>query len=140
MAEGRNGTVYFQKVPILYSPWLSFSLNNERKSGFLSPTFGSSSDSGLELTLPYYWNIAPNMDATIAPRVYAKRGLQLGSEFRYLDHGNYIGRSEAKFAPRILPSDNHARWRQTATDSRCDTSRISVKRIFRHDQLQPGFR
>ncbi|MGP1609469.1 MAG: LPS-assembly protein LptD, partial [Burkholderiales bacterium] len=84
VAEGTNGTVYFLGVPILYTPWLSFSLNNERKSGFLSPTFGSTSKSGLELTLPYYWNIAPDMDATISPRVLSKRGIQLNTELRYL--------------------------------------------------------
>jgi LPS-assembly protein len=85
VAEGTDGKVVFLGVPILYSPWLSFSLNNERKSGFLSPTFGSSSKSGLELTLPYYWNITPDMDATISPRVLSKRGTQLNTEFRYLD-------------------------------------------------------
>jgi LPS-assembly protein len=100
IAEGSNGTIYFQDVPILYSPWLSFSLNNQRKSGFLAPTIGSSSKSGLELTLPYYWNIAPNMDATLAPRVFSKRGLQLNGEFRYLD-ANYVGQTRLE----VLPND-----------------------------------
>ena len=85
VAEGKDGKVYFLGVPIVYSPWLSFSLNNERKSGLLSPTFGSTSQSGLELALPYYWNIAPDMDATITPRVLSKRGTQVNTEFRYLD-------------------------------------------------------
>jgi len=76
VAEGTDGTVYFLGTPIFYSPWLSFSLNNQRKSGFLAPSFGTRSDSGIELSLPYYWNIAPNMDATIAPRVMTKRGVQ----------------------------------------------------------------
>lgn len=98
VAEGTDGKVYFLGVPILYSPWLSFSLNNERKSGFLSPTFGSSSKSGLELTLPYYWNIAPNMDATISPRVLSKRGTQLNSEFRYLD-ATYRGQARVEALP-----------------------------------------
>jgi LPS-assembly protein len=62
------------RAPILYSPWLSFSLNNERKSGLLTPTAGSTSQGGAEFTQPFYWNIAPNMDATIAPRIMAKRG------------------------------------------------------------------
>jgi LPS-assembly protein len=100
VAEGRDGAIYFQGVPILYSPWLSFSLNNQRKSGFLAPTIGSSSKSGLELTLPYYWNIAPNMDATIAPRVFTKRGLQLNSELRYLA-ANATGQARVE----LLPSD-----------------------------------
>lgn len=104
VAEGSDGTVYFLGTPILYSPWLSFSLNNQRKSGFLSPTFGTSSNSGIELALPYYWNIAPNMDATITPRVMSKRGVQVGSEFRYLNTafgGTYRGELRAE----VLPDD-----------------------------------
>ncbi|MBI4742570.1 MAG: lipid IV(A) palmitoyltransferase PagP [Betaproteobacteria bacterium] len=100
VAEGTNGAIYFQGVPILYSPWLSFSLNNQRKSGFLAPTFGSHSKSGIELTLPYYWNIAPNMDATVAPHALTKRGLQLNSEFRYLD-SNTVGQARVE----LLPND-----------------------------------
>lgn len=103
VADGSDATVYFKGVPILYSPWMSFSLNNNRKSGLLSPTFGSTSNSGIELTLPYYWNIAPNMDATIAPRALSKRGLQLGSEFRYLGE-TYGGEARAE----ILQNDKVA--------------------------------
>jgi LPS-assembly protein len=98
VAEGTDGKVVFLGVPILYSPWLSFSLNNERKSGLLSPTFGSSSKSGIELTLPYYWNIAPDMDATISPRYLSKRGTQLNTEFRYLDP-TYRGMARVETLP-----------------------------------------
>ncbi|SBT03407.1 LPS-assembly protein LptD [Candidatus Propionivibrio aalborgensis] len=104
VAEGTDGTVYFLGTPILYSPWLSFSLNNQRKSGFLAPTFGTSSNRGIELAMPYYWNIAPNMDATIAPRVMTKRGVQLNNEFRYLNTafgGTYRGELHAE----VLPND-----------------------------------
>ncbi|MDR2788378.1 MAG: LPS assembly protein LptD [Candidatus Accumulibacter sp.] len=99
-AKGRHATVYFKGVPILYSPWLSFSLNNERRSGFLPPSFGTNSDNGFEYEQPYYWNIAPNMDATISPRLMTKRGLQIGSEFRYLNTalgGLYRGNLKAEF-------------------------------------------
>ncbi len=104
VAEGKDGTVYFMDTPILYSPWLSFSLNNQRKSGFLLPSIGTSSDNGFEYTQPYYWNIAPNMDATISPRLMTKRGVQLNNEFRYL---NTLagGRYEGKVALEFLPSD-----------------------------------
>jgi len=98
VAEGGSGTIYFMDVPILYSPWMSFSLNHQRKSGFLAPTLGSTSKSGLEFTLPYYWNIAPNMDATVAPRVLTKRGVQLNTEFRYLD-ANYSGQAQLEMLP-----------------------------------------
>lgn len=80
----RNATVRFKDVPIFYLPRMSFSLNNQRKSGFLPPTIGSTSKSGLDLSVPWYWNIAPHMDATIAPRLMTRRGVQLNTEFRYL--------------------------------------------------------
>jgi LPS-assembly protein len=85
VGEGKNGKVVFMGVPILYAPMLDFSLSNARKSGLLTPTLGTSSTSGLDVTLPYYWNIAPNMDATLTPRLLARRGVQLGTEFRYLE-------------------------------------------------------
>ena len=81
---GRNAVVRFKDVPFFYLPWMSFSLNNQRKSGFLPPTIGSTSKSGLEVTAPWYWNIAPHMDATITPRLMSRRGMQLNTEFRYL--------------------------------------------------------
>lgn len=85
VGEGKNTKIVFKDTPIFYSPTLGFSLNNARKSGFLTPTMGTSSTSGLDVTLPYYWNIAPNMDATFTPRMLVRRGVQLGSEFRYLE-------------------------------------------------------
>ena len=108
VGEGRDGKVYFKGVPILYSPWLTFPLNNQRKSGFLAPTFASSTTSGLSLNLPYYWNIAPNMDATIAPRILSKRGVQLNTDFRYLDY-NYSGRARLELLPNDLVSEEN-RW------------------------------
>lgn len=84
--ESRDTVVYFKDVPFMYSPYLSFPLNNQRKSGLLAPTFATSTRTGLDLSVPYYWNIAPNYDATITPRAMAKRGVQLGSEVRYLDN------------------------------------------------------
>ena len=86
-----DASIVFLGQTILYAPYLSFSLHQERKSGFLTPHYGSSSTSGTELTVPYYWNIAPNYDATFFPRMMTKRGLQLSGEFRYLQpafHGN----------------------------------------------------
>lgn len=107
--DGRHGKIVFMGVPVLYSPWLDFSLNNRRKSGFLSPTFGVTNRTGFDLLLPYYWNIAPNMDATIAPRFLGTRGLMLSNEFRYLDPA-YQGtvRLDYLFNDRILERDRHA--------------------------------
>ncbi|MES2499387.1 MAG: LPS-assembly protein LptD [Pseudomonadota bacterium] len=83
--NAKNAYVEFKGVPILYSPWLSFSFNNERKSGFLAPTVGTTSRSGFETLIPYYINISPNMDATVSTRFLSKRGVQLQGEFRYLN-------------------------------------------------------
>ena len=108
VGTARHARLEFKGVPILYSPWLSFPLNDERKSGFLYPQFGSSSDNGIDLAVPYYWNIAPNRDATFTPRVIGDRGLLLGSEFRFL------GRRQAgTFRFDYLPDDRRAdrdRW------------------------------
>ncbi|WP_429244302.1 LPS-assembly protein LptD [Luteibacter sp. 621] len=79
-----NGTMRFKGVPFMYLPYFTFPLDDRRKSGFLYPTFGSSSHSGTYLTLPYYLNLAPNYDATITPSYYTERGAMLGVEFRYL--------------------------------------------------------
>ncbi len=81
----RNAYIEFKGVPFLYTPWVSFSYNNQRKSGLLAPTIGSTSRSGFEVSTPFYWNISPNMDATLATRVLSKRGVQLQGEFRYLE-------------------------------------------------------
>ena len=96
----RNARVEFLGVPILYMPWMDFSLSDKRQSGFLGPVLGSTAKSGSEVTLPYYWNIAPNRDATIAPRAMAKRGLMLNNELRYMDT-NYAGEAHVD----VLPND-----------------------------------
>jgi LPS-assembly protein len=93
-------TVYFLGVPILYSPFLSFPLDNKRRSGFLAPTLGTSAQGGFDVALPYYWNLAENRDATFTPKIYTRRGLQLGGEFRYLEP-RFNGQLEAE----ILPED-----------------------------------
>ena len=104
----RNGVLYFKDVPILASPYLTFPVRKERKSGFLMPTYGTSSKSGLDIAIPYYFNLAPNYDLTVTPRYLGKRGLQMGAE------GRYVGRSYAGgLQGTYLPDDNDAgfdRW------------------------------
>ncbi|WP_237742312.1 LPS-assembly protein LptD [Gayadomonas joobiniege] len=72
------------EVPILYLPYLSFPLSDKRKSGFLYPSISTSSQRGLDISVPYYWNIKENLDATLTTRTMTDRGVQLGSEVRYL--------------------------------------------------------
>jgi LPS-assembly protein len=95
---GRGVRLDFKGVPILYTPFISFPVGNERKSGFLFPMLGTSSRSGSSLSIPWYWNIAPNYDATFTPIGYSKRGAKLDSEFRYL---SAFGRGtlEAEYLP-----------------------------------------
>lgn len=80
----KGATMRFANVPFLYLPYLSFPIDDRRKSGFLAPTFGSSSHSGFMASVPYYLNLAPNYDATLEPRIYSSRGVMLGGQFRYL--------------------------------------------------------
>jgi LPS-assembly protein len=101
VGTARDASIVFQGVPVFYSPYLSFSLHQERKSGFLTPHYGNTTRSGAELSVPYYWNIAPNRDATITPRVMSRRGLQLNNHFRYLEP-NYRGDAHLE----LLPDDN----------------------------------
>ena len=91
----------FKNVPILYLPHMSFPISDARKSGLLTPEIGSSARGGNEIRVPYYWNIAPNYDATIMPRLLTDRGLQLAAEFRYLTR-----RNEGKVAADYLPDDS----------------------------------
>ncbi len=104
VGTGLHGTVEFKGIPLLYLPFVSFPLNGERKSGFLPPSFGSSTKTGFELAVPYYFNLAPNRDATLTPKIFTKRGLQLGGEFRYVEP-HYLGQFDAEF----LPSDQSAK-------------------------------
>ncbi len=62
VGTARGARVYFLDVPVMYTPWLEFPLSNERKSGFLTPTIGSTQTRGFELAAPYYFNLAPNYD------------------------------------------------------------------------------
>jgi LPS-assembly protein len=94
----RNAVLRFKNVPILYSPIASFPIDDRRKSGFLAPTAGTSSNAGFNVEVPYYFNIAPNYDATLTPRYMADRGLQLKGEFRYLKP-KYEGQLEAEYLP-----------------------------------------
>lgn len=83
-ASGTGATLHFQGVPILGSPWFAFPISNQRRSGFLTPTYGMSSTRGVDFSIPYYFNIAPNYDYTLTPRIMTKRGVMLGNDIRFL--------------------------------------------------------
>jgi LPS-assembly protein len=94
-------TMRFKDVPIFYTPYISFPVGDERKSGLLMPSFGHSGNNGFELAVPYYFNLAPNYDLTLTPGLLSARGVQLGEQFRYLTTNSH-GQVDATF----LPSDS----------------------------------
>nr|WP_075182299.1 LPS assembly protein LptD [Pantoea sp. 1.19] len=100
VAEIWNARFKLGAVPIFYSPYLQLPVGDRRRSGFLIPNAKYGSNSGFEFTLPYYWNIAPQADATITPHYISRRGLQWQNEFRYLTRAG-AGLMELDY----LPSD-----------------------------------
>jgi len=121
----KNAIIRIRGWPVLYTPYLSFPTNNQRKSGFLFPLVGYSNVGGTDLGLPYYWNIAPNYDLTLTPHIYSERGVKLGGEFRYLTSNssgvmfgdvlphdkafsNFLHQTEAEFPMLIGHTTN--RW------------------------------
>jgi len=99
--SAKNAVVRFKGVPIIYTPSYTFPLDERRKSGALSPSWGYEKNGGGLISAPYYWNIAPNRDATITPRLIAKRGLLLDGNYRYMEQN-----SEGEFDAGFLPSDD----------------------------------
>jgi LPS-assembly protein len=91
--SARHARMSFKGKPFIYLPYMSFPLDDRRKTGVLFPEVGYSNNRGAEFGLPVYWNIAPAMDATFTPRLMSYRGFQLGSEYRYLarKHNGIIG-------------------------------------------------
>ena len=95
----QHARIEFMQVPIFYFPYMSFPLQG-RKTGFLAPAFGESTVAGTELSVPWYWNIAPHRDATLTPRFMARRGVLLQGEFRYLNEN-----SRGQLEVAQLPND-----------------------------------
>ena len=100
IGTARHARLEFKGVPVLYSPWMTFPLTDERKSGFLYPRFGRSGSDGFDISVPWYWNIAPNRDATFTGRWIEKRGVMLDSEHRFLGE-----RQRGQLDFEILPDD-----------------------------------
>lgn len=84
VGTARHARLRLKGVPIFYFPYITYPVSNQRKTGWLLPDFGTSSNRGVELAVPFYWNIAPKYDATFTPRYMTRRGLQLQTNFRFL--------------------------------------------------------
>jgi LPS-assembly protein len=109
IGDASGALLSFKGVPLLPIPSLTFPLGDKRKSGVLPPTIGLDNKSGLEVTLPYYWNIAPNRDATLYPTLMSRRGVDMGAEFRYLEP-TYNGVVRGNYLPNDRLRDGLNRW------------------------------
>ncbi|MEW7983924.1 MAG: LPS assembly protein LptD [gamma proteobacterium symbiont of Phacoides pectinatus] len=101
VGTARDAKVSFKGVPFAYTPYLTFPIDDRRKSGLLIPSIGYSDSNGADISLPYYFNLAPNYDLTLTPRIMSERGLQLGGEFRYL-----LEQHSGELRAELLPSDS----------------------------------
>jgi LPS-assembly protein len=119
-ATVRDGRLKFFDFTLLPMPYGSFSLDNQRKTGFLTPYFGNNSRRGLEVAAPFYWNIAPEQDLTLTPYMMSKRGAQLKTDYRYIDRA-YSGEARFEYMPR---------------DKVLDTSRSAFSLLHQH-QITP---
>ena len=137
--HGYDVILRFKNLPIFYTPYINFPIDDRRQSGLLTPSFGYSSKSGLDLSLPWYWNIAPNYDATLAPRILSRRGLMLESEWRYL-RPQMRGTLDLSYLPNDRLENDEDRhmvhWRHQASirpglDLRVDATDVSDQSYFK---------
>ena len=137
VGDATHGTFHFGGVPIMYAPVAPFPLNGERRSGVLAPTFGTSNIAGFDLTVPYYFNLAPNYDDTFVPRYMGRRGLQLNNAFRYLTpayHGvlrtEYLGDDAVYGDSRSAVSYQHDQQFGHGFSGRINYNAVSDKSYF----------
>ncbi|KTA78726.1 LPS assembly protein LptD [Aeromonas salmonicida] len=89
--EAWNASLWLYDYPVFYFPYINFPIKDERKTGLLYPGYTQSSKNGMDITQPFYWNIAPNYDATITSRFMDRRGLMEQVEFRYMPDPAHAG-------------------------------------------------
>ncbi len=164
VAEG--AVLRFLDVPILALPSLSFPLSDARKSGWLPPSINTDNRSGVELSVPWYWNIAPQRDATFTPRLITRRGLGLDTEFRYLEprdegtvnfdwlpydrltgrsrqslqwlHQGATGGSGLRYSADITRVSDDEWWKDFRSASRSLTPRLLPGRLALEQPVQSG--
>lgn len=116
MGTAQGAWFEFMDVPFMYSPYMDFPIDNRRMSGLLSPNFGVTQVSGVDVSIPYYFNLAPNYDYTAQPRYLSKRGFLLRNEFRYLSET-----SRGRLFGDILPYDDETKTTRGQVGFRDDT-------------------
>ena len=107
--KAKDAVLSLRGVPIMYSPYIDFSLSSQRKSGWLLPTAGTTTTSGFETSIPYYFNLSPTYDATLTSRYMEKRGLQFDGQFRYMKE-NFEGTSQIQYLNKDSESDIDNRY------------------------------
>ena len=134
----RSAKLKFLGLPIGYTPWGNFSYSGERKTGLLAPIYSTNGRTGLDVSIPFYWNIAPNFDATFKARAMSKRGIMVNNEFRYLTK-NIKGNLIFDILPDDLKTDQNRNRVQFMHDqklgkgwsTRLDFNRVSDDAFFR---------
>jgi len=130
VGTAKNAKLEFFNIPILYLPYMTFPIDDRRKSGFLYPTISTANDNGFEFNIPYYWNIA-HQDATITPTYFTDRGAMVTGEYRYITR-----RTGARANFDWLPSDKktknlryHYTLKHDARFSRRWSSKVVLDRV-----------
>ncbi|WP_230874552.1 LPS-assembly protein LptD [Methylomonas sp. LL1] len=146
LGSAKHAWLEFKGVPFLYTPYISFPVDNRRTSGLLAPAFGNTQRNGFDVTAPFYWNIAPNYDDIITPRYMANRGGMLRNKFRYLTES-----SNGSLGTEFLPYDqlkDKSRYSATFKDNRnyapglssiVDLNYVSDKEYFNDMNNALGF-
>jgi len=116
-ARAHHAVLSLGSLPVFYTPYLQFPVGSERLTGLLAPTIGQSDENGTTISMPWYWNIAPNQDATITPTSYWKRGAMLDAEYRYLTRW-----VEGTVNASYLPNDDRYGADRWAIDQRHELS------------------
>jgi LPS-assembly protein len=138
LGVAHHASMRLNGIPVLYTPYISFPIDDRRRSGLLIPKIGASQETGLDVSIPYYWNIAPNYDATLMPRVMSERGVMMNMEFRYL-HRKDSGMLRAEYLPSDNKYDDKSRSLVSFEDkgnpmphltTRIDASNVSDKQYF----------
>ena len=123
--SAQNAWLEFKGAPVFYSPYLAFPTDSRRSSGFLAPSFGSTQRAGFNISTPYYFNIAPNYDATFRPRYLTKRGILLAGESRYLTDNSY-GQVNLELLPNDYLRQDKSRYFGSFKDTTKFTDKIQA--------------
>lgn len=137
VGSARGARVNFKRVPIFYWPYMTFSLSDRRKSGFLAPLFGTDTKNGFFFSTPYYFNISPQLDSTLTPRYLSKRGVQFQSETRYLGrtydgalNANYLANDRLRGGNRSLTKLQHHQYLNRYWLANVDINNVSDANYF----------